>query len=794
MDHEEGRLKKIYTVGRQRWFVLGMGVAFLSLVYASLILGARRVGHDTLIDFSPWRAYLSDALRNGIFPFWDPFSNVGVSASLYGTYYPVAIVLGLVFRHTPGVMVAEILLTALACWIGAYGWLRQHSLPVPLALAGAAAYAGSAQVVLDAPNEQGFYVCLSLAPWLLWAVELLTAGTHRRDGVKGTIILTLSLWFMVTAPGSVVAYAISVFVAVYGIGMIFLKRGNVRRLMGYGLLVLLLVSALLFLPTSEFLLEFGGQLQILRGMSGGGADTFNPFTGHLAWAAPLTLWLANGGSLPQVSPGGGSQLYMSAVLAVSIVAGVVTVRLKKEEAWLLGVAGLIILAAMGPFSPVAVFFVNYVPGFSAFRWHYFLGALGTLFLIAVSLRLLSRFMVEGLPQPHLRRRYALTSGLALALLGITTVGLTAATVPASPLMLSWYDIATAVVGGGVSLSVLGWWLWRQRQMQAGLDEVPRPLKLLIISLIGAMTLSFLVVWLFPQQWAISLFRLNIQTVPDLARRSVLGILASNLDERFVPAAPGGILAVDLLQSGLMVGAFILLILRWRSPRASDFAWAVLVLVFCDMLWGAQRYRYGIDYWINTQHTWVTIPRPASVQHEGNDREPALSHLFAPDWQTIRFYENVAIQTRTPTFLSRPIFDTQTFAIMSQAGGVEVFRHLVWLLPQGATATVANWPEVATISGVGTVQLQPNGLEVEINAAQPSRLVWTDTWAPGWRAWVNGKAVEVQRVLGVVKGVDIPGGQSKVVFVYQPPYLGVGLFLMGMSLVSLLLMAVWLSKN
>jgi hypothetical protein len=266
-----------------------------------------------------------------------------------------------------------------------------------------------------------------------------------------------------------------------------------------------------------------------------------------------------------------------------------------------------------------------------------------------------------------------------------------------------------------------------------------------------------------------------------------------LDQRLVPVPSGAMLAMDLFQSGLMVMVFMLVILRWRSPRVSGLAWVVLVLVFCDMLWGAQRYTQGNVYWISTQ-PGEAIPRPTSVQHEGNDREPALSHLFAPDWQTIRFYENRAIQTRTPTFLDRPFFDTQTFAVMSQPGGVEVFRHLVWLLPQGVTATVANWPEVATLTGVGAVQLQPNRLEVTINAAQPSQLVWTDTWAPGWRAWVNGEAVGVHKVLEVVKGIDIPGGQSQVVFEYRPPYFFGGVLLMGISLASLSAMGLWLTRT
>ncbi len=57
------------------------------------------------------------------------------------------------------------------------------------------------------------------------------------------------------------------------------------------------------------------------------------------------------------------------------------------------------------------------------------------------------------------------------------------------------------------------------------------------------------------------------------------------------------------------------------------------------------------------------------------------------------------------------------------------------------------------------------------------LVLPQTWAPGWRAWVDGQAVPVQRVGGVLVGVEVPAlGPHHVEVVYRPlaDFVGMGL--------------------
>jgi hypothetical protein len=57
--------------------------------------------------------------------------------------------------------------------------------------------------------------------------------------------------------------------------------------------------------------------------------------------------------------------------------------------------------------------------------------------------------------------------------------------------------------------------------------------------------------------------------------------------------------------------------------------------------------------------------------------------------------------------------------------------------------------------------------VEASADRPSLLVLTDSWAPGWKAKVDGRDADVQRVDYLIRGVAVPAGEHTVEFSYEP---------------------------
>jgi len=84
-------------------------------------------------------------------------------------------------------------------------------------------------------------------------------------------------------------------------------------------------------------------------------------------------------------------------------------------------------------------------------------------------------------------------------------------------------------------------------------------------------------------------------------------------------------------------------------------------------------------------------------------------------------------------------------------------------------------------------------EVEIQAATPRRamLVLNDSWAPGWKAFVDGVEQPALRVNYAFRGVVVPEGQHRVLFLYRPTVLLVGLAISGFSLLFVCALYLWI---
>jgi uncharacterized membrane protein YfhO len=72
-----------------------------------------------------------------------------------------------------------------------------------------------------------------------------------------------------------------------------------------------------------------------------------------------------------------------------------------------------------------------------------------------------------------------------------------------------------------------------------------------------------------------------------------------------------------------------------------------------------------------------------------------------------------------------------------------------------------------------VRYEPNRVEVKTKAGGPSILVLAENHYPGWRAYLDGRAVGVLRVNYNQRGVHVPAGEHEVIFVYRPKSVIVG---------------------
>lgn len=82
----------------------------------------------------------------------------------------------------------------------------------------------------------------------------------------------------------------------------------------------------------------------------------------------------------------------------------------------------------------------------------------------------------------------------------------------------------------------------------------------------------------------------------------------------------------------------------------------------------------------------------------------------------------------------------------------------------------------------------NRVEVMHIAHAARTLIVSETWTPGWRAEVNGRAVPVRAHEGALLSVDLPEGASYVLFVYDPPIARTALVISAVGLALLPLVA------
>jgi uncharacterized membrane protein YfhO len=80
----------------------------------------------------------------------------------------------------------------------------------------------------------------------------------------------------------------------------------------------------------------------------------------------------------------------------------------------------------------------------------------------------------------------------------------------------------------------------------------------------------------------------------------------------------------------------------------------------------------------------------------------------------------------------------------------------------------------------------NSLTVELSSEREALLVVTDTWYPGWRVTVNGRAAPIAEVNAFQRGIRVPAGNSTVVMSYEPWTVRVGIIVSLATLVATIL--------
>jgi hypothetical protein len=160
----------------------------------------------------------------------------------------------------------------------------------------------------------------------------------------------------------------------------------------------------------------------------------------------------------------------------------------------------------------------------------------------------------------------------------------------------------------------------------------------------------------------------------------------------------------------------------------------------------------------------------AVEAPGPD--PAL-----PNWMLRQVDENADALPRA-YFVSDWKLLTRSQALARVAAGNFDFHRSVILerAPAGLEPSGARFPVRAAI-----VAYAPERVEIEVQAGRPGLLVLSDSFFPGWRAWVDDVETEILRANGLFRAVAVSAGSHRVRFEYRPASLRFGATLSAVSL-------------
>jgi hypothetical protein len=740
-----------------KWLVVLAGLSFVFCIYFEQIFHFRYLFHDTLTFLYPWRAFLSDSIRSGYFPLWDSFNSPGIPLSPFAipNYYPISNLIGIVGPYTENSFLVEMMLTSFIGFLGFFYWLRSYRLTYSLSIAGALAYVGSGPFVT---SRQCFSILISIAfqPWLYWGVKkILNEDFDSRGQIKGCLAITVSLWMVLTGGYIGTTYPIMLFLIAFTLIYLFEKPKKVIPILGYNLISALLIVFILMLPLTEFMTDESQFIQQLRIQN----TNFNSYQGALPLNSLLTLFLPNGSYISDIVVGRSEQMYFGIILALIIPACFLTMRPQKKEIqfFLLGLFAF--FAAMGVNSPIAKLFNDYIPLIKWLRFHCFWSSIANFFFITLSLMLIDRFF-DRLKDLGGRKFLFYHIGIICCIIGIISViSIFSIKKDLQTIKVAAFEIfiPTIFFVLGILISIFLWsHLSKHQDFYFYLKLRIKYLAIGVLCVVGIIFLFENLIWL--EKISISKFNFLgiekdlLQNMFGLAQIHELITLKYNIPYGYAFAG-------DLIHIIWIISVWILLLLILIIKGGNYGRAGLMVLIYLDLMIAGQGYWHGNLYWIGKR---ISLNEERNVIYNGNDR--LVGGKDIPQFFNRRPY----INTYTP------IYNVKINQLQEKEAGKLVLYRLIWFLPADRKVRMDQWEKEAQEPMNYKIKMGPNYLSVSAETEYPLLVTWTDAWAKGWKAQVNGEEKALIQVENVFKGVRIDKGRSNILFYYKPKYIWFGL--------------------
>ncbi|MFC1661724.1 hypothetical protein ACFL3S_09785 [Gemmatimonadota bacterium] len=471
-----------------RWLPPVLYAAVTVLLFRKFVFtGEMLLGQDTLSLGFMARDFFAQALRGGVFPFWNPVILGGTPFldSLAGgdSLYPTSLLLLVMepYRALGWKLVLHVFLSGLFT----FGWIRALGLSRSAALlAGLAYLLAPFMVTLVYPGHDGKLFVTALTPLLFWVVE----RSFTRGGLTSLALMSLVIALVILTTHFQQAYflfgGVGIYAAVRAV-VLWRAEGRPRRALGrFGLFLIFSalgagVSAIQLLPAVGYVLESSRRTATTTQASEEGSVAYSSswsmhpeealslvvpeFGGNSAGGAAWTdntYWGRNLFKLNQEYAG----------LVVLLLAGLSFLGAPRRDVrfTVAGVGIVALLYALGTHTPVWRIFYELVPGISLFRAPgiaVFLFGFGAVTLMAfgvdrvmlgegirADLRFLGVATGVLLVGTILAASGALTSAWTSVLYADITGGKADALVRAGPFIERGFFLVTLLSGGALALT------------------------------------------------------------------------------------------------------------------------------------------------------------------------------------------------------------------------------------------------------------------------------------------------------------------------------------------------------
>jgi hypothetical protein len=255
-------------------------------------------------------------------------------------------------------------------------------------------------------------------------------------------------------------------------------------------------------------------------------------------------------------------------------------------------------------------------------------------------------------------------------------------------------------------------------------------------------------------------------------------------------------------SALLLAGMLLIHLRFRLRlTATAFASLALLLVTADLFW------FGMGFNPFTDPR-MAYPETESIhwlkEHVGHDRFTSLAPGEGRlDWmphnapmifglRDIHGSDSLRVRRSfelvSPPGANQALYPDPDSTVMDQLG----VRYLMtrrqlsgrWRLVHSAEAPIYENLDArprASLTSLPDRPLtfgrdDPDAIALTVDSDQGGQLIVTDSYYPGWRAWVDGKPAAIGRVSdGAFRSLLVPAGKHTVEMRYEPATFRVGLF-------------------